>query len=230
MRLFIINSFRKKLLLSLLFISIWVIFTAAAGFIFREVPINKLVIEDCVSFSCPSAIRVTNIYASRSTDEAIETNMPLGRYSCMQFKNYESIEGNITFEYPVNFVLKPQQLPGNEILYHIDYKDDSDKIRGFVQVWNLKMPLQRFLEGSLEMANIRFLEFKSGSVILDSMPGYLWEYKIRGNDGVEYKGMEVFAQEDEKMYRISYFVAAKDWNKKTASIFWKMVKSFKVLN
>lgn len=229
LQIFVISSFRKKILYILIIALLWVLAASAAGLLFRELPINRLLIENYMSFSCPSAIRVTNIYVLRGIDEAIETNLTLGRYSCRQFNSYESIEGKISFDYPVDFTLSPQKLPGNEIIYHIDYTDDREMIRGFVQVWNLEMPLERFLKGSLETSNIRFLEFKSGNAILDSMPGILWEYTLRGNDGIEYKGMEVFAQENEKMFRISCFVPLKDWNKKTASVFWKMVKSFKVL-
>jgi hypothetical protein len=230
MRIYVIGRFKRKLLFLFIFIAFWLMATYAAGIIFNNIMSNDVKIENVISFSSPAEMRVTNIYAMRHADDAIETNITLGRYSYMKYNNYESLSGNIAFDYPAGFLLTPLVIPGNEILYHIDFKDESNTYRGFIQVWNLSMPLQQFLDGSLKTSNIKFIDFKSGNAILDSMPGYIWEYSLKGNDGVVYKGIEIFAQDDQKMYRISYFVPEAKWNKSAASIFWKIVKSFKVLN
>ncbi|MDD4495613.1 MAG: hypothetical protein PHV32_14955 [Eubacteriales bacterium] len=229
MRIIVVSRFRKKLLYFLIFASIWILTTYAAGILFNSIMVNDLTIENVISFSSPAEVRVISIFALRHTEDAIETSMALSRYSCMKFNSYESLSGKIAFDYPANFILTPQVIPGNEILYHIDFKDDSNTYRGFIQVWNLNMPLKQFLEGSLKTSTISFIDFKSGNTILDSMPGYIWEYSLKGNDGILYKGMEIFAQDGQKMYRISYFVPLEKWDKKAASIFWKIVKSFKVL-
>jgi hypothetical protein len=76
---------------------------------------------------------------------------------------------------------------------------------------------------------LQFKDFISKELDIDEKKGYLWDYTVLSdNDKKYYKGMEFFFKKKDNMYRISYFVPVKQWNKTNKSIFWNMVKSFKV--
>jgi hypothetical protein len=125
--------------------------------------------------------------------------------------------------------LSEKDFPNSDILFHIDFNDNQGIIHGFVQVWHLPYSLKQFLDDSKANSTLQFKDFISKELDIDEKKGYLWDYTVLSdNDKKYYKGMEFFFKKKDNMYRISYFVPVKQWNKTNKSIFWNMVKSFKV--
>ena len=145
----------------------------------------------------------------------------------VEYSTYESIEGGFSFNYPSTFTLIPRSFSGNEILYHIDLYDVAGPGYGFVQIWNMSMPMEEFLEKSKEASQLNYKYFSSRKMRVNGYTGYYWDYSVLGSNNTYYKGSEVFLEGKDQMYRISYFMPEKQWNEAQNEIFTTMVKSFR---
>jgi len=143
------------------------------------------------------------------------------------FTNYKSLEGKFSFDYPSAFLLSPQAILGSDILYHIDFRSSSYTTHGFVQVWNMSGSLSDFLKNSKELSTQSYKYFKTGSIKLNGLSGYCWDYMVLSG-GKYIKAMEVFLKQDDLMYRISYFVPENEWNQSQLDLFRIMARSFKL--
>jgi len=190
----------------------------------------NLTINDVLSFSYPVEININDVFVQDSVAECIvKTNSGFKRTDPDTFTNYKSLKGKFSFDYPSAFVLDEKELGGDEIIYHIDFSSKKYNSHGFIQVWNLTEPLDKFLENAKSTAYQSFEYFHTKSVTIDNEPGFYWDYLMISKDNKKYKGSEVFYKKGDKMYRISYFVPNNKWNKNQENIFWSMVNSFKTL-
>lgn len=223
-----VSSYKKKIAVSGIIFLLWVFMFFAADFIVNNSLIFKVTINNCLSFSYPYSIQLDGIYLKdRLESNAIEANSSYRKPIAQKFTNYNSLKGKFSFNYPSAFTIQQKDFPGSDILYHIDFHNAEKTAHGFVQVWNLPYPLKDFLEQSKSVSKQNFKSFVSKPIYVNNEPGYLWDYVVKVKDGTYYKGMEVFFQKDGRMYRISYFIPAKLWNKTQSKIFWNMVYSFK---
>jgi len=196
-------------------------------FIVSDMPVSKIIIDDYFSFSFPLILTVGRIYINQQYGGTVAVNSDISEPEHHKFSTYISLKGKFSFEYPSIFTLSEKDFPNSDIIFHIDFDDSQGIIHGFVQVWNLPYSLKQFLDNSKANSTLQFKNFTSKELDVDEKKGYLWDYTVFSNaDKKYYKGMEFFFKKKDTMYRISYFVPEKQWNKTNRDIFWKMVKSF----
>lgn len=229
MHIIIVTNYRRKafLLAAIIFFQVLMFFTG--DLLLRNSLLLNITIDNCMEFSYPLDIAIDDIYASeQAEDVSVQSSAPFSRPVARQFSNYKSLEGKFSFDYPSAFILVPQELSGAEILYHIGFHAKSDADHGFVQVWNMPGTLEEFLKNARKTSQQTYRYFKSGSIKVNGVPGYYWDYSVLTDSGY-YKGNEVFLKKEGRMYRISYFVPEADWNKNRLELFRNMVRSFKIL-
>lgn len=144
-----------------------------------------------------------------------------------EYLKYESAEGGFSFSYPSGFSISPKSFPGGDILSHVDIHDSKSQGYGFVQIWNMTVPVKDFLEKSRETSKLEYKYFNSRRMRVGGFYGYYWDYSVLSGNNTYYKGSEVFLEGKNKMYRISYFLPETLWNDEQNEIFTNMVKSFR---
>lgn len=228
MHIIIITNYKRKLKIFAYIAAVWILLFMLGSFLIDNTLLFNITIDSSVEFSYPYSIIIDNILVSSSCDDrnALYSFAP-SRPQAEQFINYESLEGKFSFDYPSAFVLKAGTFTGGDILYHIDFHDRSDSAHGFVQVWNLTGELGEFLEKSKAASNKTYSYFKSNAIKINGVKGFLWDYSVLTQDGF-YKGIEIFLNQNGRMYRLSYFLPEGQWDEKQSELFWNMAKSFKI--
>ena len=228
MQIIIVTHYRRKLLILASIMIGWFLLFMFGSFLIDRTLLFNINIDSCIEFSYPYSIVVDNILVKNSyADRNILSSFSPFRPQTGQFINYESLEGKFNFDYPSAFVLQAGEFTGGDILYHIDFHDRQDAAHGFVQVWSLPGELGEFLEKSKEASQQTYKYFKSNSIEVNGVKGFLWDYDVLTQNGY-YKGSEIFLKKDGRMYRLSYFLPENQWDSKQSELFWNMVKSFKI--
>lgn len=225
MNIIIISNYKRKLLIVITVVILWVLLIIGAGHLYNSKVQYTISINSDISLSYPSTVSIKNVY-SKYRDSA-----PYIQSSNTNYKNFiefKSQEDGFEFSYPSIFKLDKQSFPGSEILYHIDFQNKEDrKFYGFVQVWSMPQSLEQFLEASKEAAMTEFINFTSNKIKVNGLNGYFWEYTV-DSANEKYKSLEVFLAKGSKFYRISYYMPEKDYGKNDYDMFWRMVNSFKI--
>lgn len=228
MHILIIKDYRKKVISTILLMMLWISMIGITAFVGSNPLLFKVSINKTTQFSYPVSYKIDSIYINESMDENAVKAVSL--FSSPQVETLKKIEPKglgFSFTFPSAFQVTEQSFVGNEILYHIDFSDKSKEAYGFVQVWNLKSPLKDFLIASKNTALSNFKDFKMSELKVNNLDGYLWDY-TSVNDSRAIKALEAFLQKDGKMYRISYFIPEKFYNKYHEKTFMNIVNSIKV--
>lgn len=226
MRIIYVSNYSRKIFLILAILLIWLSMFFTADQLIKNNLLYSITIENCMEFSYPYGIVVDNVLINDKADEKVIQANHTFSAQAREFSNYKSLEGNFSFDYPTAFVLKPQQFSGSDILYHIDFRNKADTVHGFVQVWKMPGNLEDFLKNAKAASQQKYKYFRSSSIKVNGLPGFYWDYIVIADDR-NIKASEVFLQEGDLMYRISYFVPENEWNESQSNLFWNMVKSFK---
>jgi hypothetical protein len=228
MHILIIKNYRKKVVSTILLMMLWISMIGITAFVGSNPLLFKVSINKTTQFSYPVSYKIDSIYINENMDENAVKAVSL--FSSPQIETLKKIEPKglgFSFSFPSAFQVTEQSFVGNEILYHIDFSDKSKEAYGFVQVWNLKTPLKDFLISSKNTSLSNFKDFKMNELKVNNLDGYLWDYNAI-NDSRAVKALEAFLQKDGKMYRISYFVPEKFYNKYHEKTFMNIVNSIKV--
>lgn len=228
MHVYIVGSFRKKLENLALISAVWALLFMLGSWFIDNMLLFSISVDSSAEFSYPYAVKVDDIWINDiyADDLSLSVFCP-SKPKTREFTDYEALEGSFSFKYPSAFVIKPETFSGSDILFHIDFHDREGTAHGFVQVWKMPGDLGDFLKKSLETSNKKYKFFNSGKVEINGVSGYQWDYSVLTGSGY-YRGAEVFLQRDGRMYRLSYFVPEKKWDRKQAELFEKMVHSFKI--
>lgn len=225
MNVIIVSNYKRKLLIMLATILIWVLMAIGIEFLYDSTIQYTISINSSISLTYPSKISIQKIY-SKYSDAAPYIQANNSKYK--SFVDFKSVEEGFAFSYPSIFKLDQQSFPGSEILYHIDFQNREDKkFYGFVQVWNMPQSLESFLEASKEAAMNEFTDLVTEKITVNGLGGYFWEYTTQSTNE-KYKNLEVFLTKGSKFYRISYYIPEKNYSKDEYDMFWKIVDSFKV--
>jgi len=225
MNVLIISNYKRKLLIMLATILLWVLMALGIEFLYDSTIQYTISINSSISLTYPSKISIQKIY-SKYSDAAPYIQANNSKYK--SFVDFKSVEEGFVFSYPSIFKLDQQSFPGSEILYHIDFQNREDKkFYGFVQVWNMPQSLESFLEASKEAAMNEFTDLVTEKITVNGLGGYFWEYTTQSTNE-KYKNLEVFLTKGSKFYRISYYIPEKNYSKDEYDMFWKIVDSFKV--
>jgi hypothetical protein len=224
----VVGKVRIKIALFAAFVSFGIMMYLAAVAIVNSNFCCSITIADSFSFSYPYAFHIDRMYSHSSNIGIIKTNSPAVVPVVNDLSDLKESVPGIEFKYPPTFILDEKDISGSEILYHIDFRDSQGDARGFVQVWQLSVPVEEFLEQSKQISQLNYIGFDERTYDAGNRKWILWDYSIIGGNGVIFKGMEAFFGENKKMYRVSYFVPEKDWGTNHLEVFQKMLKSFEI--
>lgn len=228
MRILIITNYKRKLRTAALYMVLWALLFALGCFLLDNIMLFSISIDSHAVFYYPYEIEAESIMiTSEAENDYTITSFSPEKPSASKFTSYKSLEENFSFDYPSAFIVDNAYKLGEEILYHVNFRDRSSTAYGFVQVWKMDEELEAFLKNSKETSNTIFKYFKSKKVNINGVDGILWDYSMQKSDSY-YKGSELFLTKDGHMYRLSYFVPESKWNRKHAKLFKRMVKSFKI--
>lgn len=230
-----VHNLRKKAFVLMILIAVWAAMYFFTDYIVNNMPVSTITVEDLFTFSYPPLLVAEKIYINetyaneQNNENVITVSANMVKPVMQNFSSYIFLKGKLTFDYPSIFTLSEKEFQDGDILYHIDFSDNQGIIHGFVQVWKMPYSLKEFLDKSIENSTQVYESFKYEEKDIGDKRGYLWDYTVfSGNDNTYYKGMEFFFKKRDFMYRISYFVPKKEWDKTKESIFWRMVESFTV--
>lgn len=140
---------------------------------------------------------------------------------------YEGMGNRLKYKLPSKWTCKNQNMFGNEILYHSDFKSEDNKIKGFVEVWNLDGDLKTFLENSkiISQKQNLYKNYNIRNIEINGNSGYLIEYTLTKELGDSYKGIEYFLERGTQFCRFSFFVNESDFKENMPTIFETIVKT-----
>lgn len=121
-------------------------------------------------------------------------------------KRYTTLDDKLSYELPGEWMCKTKAFPGNQIIYHNEFKAKDMSITGFVQVWQNKGDLKGFLENSKEVSEKanKIKKYKIKKLELDDRSGYHIKY-IMDTIGKEYVANEYFIKYNNGFLRFSFF-------------------------
>lgn len=228
MKVIFIKNYKMKSLACTLLIFLWVSMSYLANFLQYNAMFLKVSIENELDFSYPMNLKIEKIYSNIESDAAAVTATTIFSNPLKgKFSKVNALSNTLSFSFPSAFTINEQNFTGSDILYHVDFNNTSKDVHGFVQVWNIQSPLNEFLEMSKSSAQQNYTNFKMYPININGVAGYQWDY-IAKSDSQSVKAMEVFLEKDNKMYRISYFIPTKNWDKKQSKIFNNIIKSVKI--
>ena len=228
MHIIIVTNYRQKLLIFALIAALWTLLFIFGSYLINHTMLFNITVNSYLEFSYPYDIIVENVLVSNTDSEhTVLSSFSPTHPQVSHFINYESLEGKFSFDYPSAFVISKSTFTGSDILYHIDFHDRQDSAHGFVQVWKLTDGLEEFLKKSKESSAQAYKFFKTSKIELNGVKGFLWDYAVLTQNGY-YKGTEVFLEQDDRMYRLSYFLPESQWDKNHSELFWNMAKSLKI--
>jgi hypothetical protein len=143
-------------------------------------------------------------------------------------KKYDVPELKFSYKLPSEWATKKQSFQGDEIVYHNDFFSEDATIHGFVQVWNKKEDLKSFLEKSKNL-NQQYAEYTDYSMVpveIKNQSGYLTIYTMKNLDGTKFKGYEYFLNNNNRIYRFSFFVRDVNFKENMPTIFKTIVENF----
>jgi len=140
---------------------------------------------------------------------------------------YEALNNKLSYKLPAEWSTKEQNFFGQEILYHNDFKTNDSKIYGFVEVWNLKQDLKKFLEESKKISSEQNLykQYNISSIKINDKDGYLVCYTMINASDIDYKGYEYFIKDDDKFFRFSFFMKGSNFKENMPTVFRTIVQT-----
>ena len=225
MYLLLVKNYKKNIILiSSAFLLLIFFIVGIKIWIDKQAKYN-VILDENLSISLPFTFIISDIYSNNSeTAPYIQTSTSSNK----NFIDFKCPEEGFEFSYPSIFEISPLNIPGSEILYHIDFKNKNDISKhGFVQVWKLPYSIEEFLKNSKQNAMVDFIDFNSKKIRINGLDGYLWDYSFNSTSG-KYKALEAFLFKNSKLYRVSYFLPLSQYNPNEFDIFWNIVKSIKI--
>lgn len=131
-----------------------------------------------------------------------------------KFKEYTGFSGKFTYKLPLSWKTSEQKFAGNEILYHNDFASDDKKIRGFVQIWNINIPLSKFIsDGNNSLSGtVSFKYYTIEQIKINGLSGYLLKYSKEVENKKYTKAFEVFVMDKgDTFYRFAFYMDENDW-------------------
>jgi len=228
MHVVIIKNIKQKAVSVILLLCLWATMITITDFMSSNPTLLNVSLNDNINFSYPMNMIIENIFVNEKIgNSGVKTVSLFSTPPVEMLKSFDAKGLGLSFSFPSAFQMTEQSFLGNEILYHVDFNNKSKEVYGFIQVWNLETPLKDFLINSKKTALSTFLNFKMSEIKVNNLDGYLWDY-IAVNDGKSIKALEAFLQKDGKMYRVSYFVPEKFFNKEQEKTFMNILNSIKV--
>lgn len=194
-----------------------------------------IIVSSLISWLILTAV---NVYLTNSSqtlyliDNSISISLPVNfkpetELAAVNYVEKDVPDKGISFKYPSAFRIKEYSFEGGEIIYHLNFTGKTNDINGYIQIWNMKMSLNEFLQHAKSDFSTNIFDFQEEKVNINNLSGYKWSYKIKTNQGI-IEVRQVFLEKDNKMYVISLFVPVNKFNIEYENIFNEMVDSLHV--
>jgi hypothetical protein len=144
-------------------------------------------------------------------------------------KKYNALQGKFQYALPNDWNTMEEAFSGGEIIYNNYFVSSDQKIRGFVQVWDINKPLSQFLEESKNAAVgvVDFKYYRLKEITINGKQGYVLDYSRKNNQGQYIKSYEIFIKgENNRVYRVSFFVDERNWKQQYLILFNRIARSF----
>ncbi|WP_138204368.1 hypothetical protein [Haloimpatiens lingqiaonensis] len=131
------------------------------------------------------------------------------------------------YKLPENWHTRLREFPGEEIIYHNEFISQDNVIKGLVQVWNINISLEKFLENSKEVSlkqNI-IKDYKIQSIDLGGNKAYEVTYLIQDKEKNIYRSFEYFIPRKGGFVRFSFFVNNDKFKDSMLSVFRTIVST-----
>lgn len=165
------------------------------------------------------------------TVEVFKTNLEIGKVEKRGFEYYNVLDSSFQFALPDDWNTWEQNFSGGEIVYHLNFLSRNKKIHGFIQVWQMEKTLSQFLAES-EKSSVDSKEYKlynKKEITVNDRKGFLVQYERPNSKGSLYRSYDCFLQDnDNGIYRASFYMEKKHWKNYYTIIFNKIIKSFKI--
>ncbi len=147
------------------------------------------------------------------------------------FKDYNVMKDSFHFELPDSWETEELSFTGGEVLYHLSFVSGDEKIKGFVQVWEIAEPLKQFVDKSKKSATgvVDFKYFNIEEIRADNKKGFLLDYSRANPEGEYNRGYEALIEgNSNNMYRLSFFVPEKDWEDYYEILFDNIIRRIRI--
>lgn len=151
----------------------------------------------------------------------------------IKYSEHIGLNGKILYTLPSNWKTYEEKFAGDEIIYHNNFISEDRKINGYVEVWNLNMPLKDFLNLSKKSAvGVGIVSFKSYSieqVKINGREGFILQYTRADNKGGYIKAFEVFIGDEKNMFhRFAFYMDEKLWKEDLKMVFLNIAASLEI--
>jgi len=145
-------------------------------------------------------------------------------------KLYKVTGKNITYKLPGEWKTQLENFPGGEILYHNRFVSSSGDIHGYVDVWNLRQDLKKFLEQSKQVSENQnnITGYTLEDFYYNGRDGYKIKYDMITREGIKYKAYEYFIKHNEIFLRFAFYITESDFNKNMPTSFETIVKTAEI--
>ena len=147
------------------------------------------------------------------------------------FKSYSGLNKTFNYMLPQDWDSSEENNLGGEIIYNNQFTSKDQSIHGFVQVWNFKGDLKKFLENSKESAfnpkGITYKIYSMSPININKLNGYLLNFTQDIGSGNYYKGFEYFLSNDDKFFRFSFFVRESKFKETMPIVFENIVETMR---
>ena len=143
------------------------------------------------------------------------------------FKEYNILEGEISYKLPSNWKCTEEFINGEELIYNNRFIDEQKNMHGFIQLWNYKGNLKTFIKCSKDISEKQQIHYTKYNVIpidINNMKGYLVRYSIL-KENKEYVAYEYFLKLQERVLRVSFFTEERYYQESIETVFNTIVKS-----
>lgn len=140
---------------------------------------------------------------------------------------YEVTGKNITYKLPGEWVTQQEKFSGGELIYHNRFISSKGDIHGYVDVWNLRQDLRKFLEGSKEASESQNIisKYKLEDFYCNGREGYKLIYDMITRAGDKYKAYEYFIKGNEVFLRFAFYTEESDFKESMPMNFETIVKT-----
>lgn len=147
-------------------------------------------------------------------------------YQQLAYKEYTFADGAFKLSFPATVHLQSEFWGEKEVLYNLRFFDPKYRYHGLVQKWKIQ-DLKSFLQSSRDHARRTITDYELESYTVNERNGYLVSYTQETTSGTTFHAMDLFLKaEDDRVFRIVYFVADDLMNEDHRKNFHHIVQTF----
>jgi len=143
-------------------------------------------------------------------------------------EQYSALNDKLKYKLPKQWETNEKKFNSNEIIYHNEFESVKSGIFGFVQVWNKRGDLKKFLDNS-KMISEKQNEIRNYSIHkikVNNYNGYVIRYVVKTKyEKKDYIAFEYFIDCGDVYVRFSFFVKGQMYKENMQRIFDSIVET-----